>query len=121
MDKEEERKIFSKLLEKIPVRKPKEELLNEKLELELKKDGKERKIEDVNIVIKKSKLENIVENNEVKKKGEFPLCQRDKVHEHISLARGRGLEILVMYNDVILSVREILLTRRIPLLGGGVY
>ena len=34
------------------------------------------------------------------------------------LLRGRGLEWLVMYNDVILFVREILLKRRIPLLEG---
>ena len=39
--------------------------------------------------------------------------------EEVFLATGLGgVEWLVIYNDVILSVREILLTRRIPLLGG---
>ena len=37
--------------------------------------------------------------------------------EDIFLAKGRRLEWLVMYNDVILAVREILLTRRVTLLG----
>ena len=34
---------------------------------------------------------------------------------------GRGVECLVKNNDAILFVREILLTRRSPLLRGGVY
>ena len=34
---------------------------------------------------------------------------------------GRGLEWLVKHNDAILFVREIFLTRTLPLLGGGVY
>ena len=37
------------------------------------------------------------------------------------LLGGRGLEWLVKHNDAILFVREILLMRRIPLLGVRVY
>ena len=44
-----------------------------------------------------------------------------KFTRRFSLLGGRGLEWLVKQNDAILFVREILLMRRIPLLGGGVY
>ena len=37
------------------------------------------------------------------------------------LLGGRGLEWVIKHNDAILFVREILLMRRIPLLGVGVY
>ena len=42
------------------------------------------------------------------------------MHEEIFLARGWGLEWLVKYNGVIHFVRDIMLTRRIPLLGEGI-
>ena len=44
-----------------------------------------------------------------------------KFTRRFSLLGGRGVEWLVKNNDVILFVREILLTRTLPLLGGGVY
>ena len=42
-----------------------------------------------------------------------------KFTRRFSLLGGRGVEWLVKNNDVILFVSEILLTRKIPLLGGG--
>ena len=42
-----------------------------------------------------------------------------KFRRRFSLLGGRGVEWLVKNNDVILFVREILLTRTLPLLGEG--
>ena len=44
-----------------------------------------------------------------------------KSTRRFSLLGGRGVEWLVKNNDVILFVREILLTRTLPFAGGGVY